>query len=272
VPWWSFTKTVLATAALVLVRDGRLQLDQPLAGRPYSLRQLLQHRAGLTDYGSLPAYHQAVARHGDAWPVGELLERNNAGQLLQAPGERFAYSNIGYLFVRQLIEDATGQDMGAALNHLVLRPLGIERVRLATRRADLADVSMGENHDYDPGWVYHGLLVGPLRQAALLLDRLMSGTLLPPDLKAAMLERHPVGGAIAGRPWTTPGYALCLMSGGIAGGGEMTGHTGSGPGTTIAVYRSPARTAAAFSPGDDPGPVEHRCVLLLGTSAAKKDR
>jgi CubicO group peptidase (beta-lactamase class C family) len=276
VPWWSFTKTVLAAAALVLVRDGRLQFDLPLAGRPYSLRQLLQHRAGLTDYGFLPAYHEAVARHETAWPTRELLERSKADHLLHAPGERFSYSNIGYFFVRRLIEDATKQDLGTALHHLVLRPLGIEGARLATRRADLAEVLMGENHDYDPCWVYHGLLVGPLRQAALLLDRLMSGALLPPDLKAAMLERHPVGGAVAGRPWTTPGYALGLMSGGIAGGGEMTGHTGGGPGTTIAVYHSfspgSPRTAAAFSPSDDQGLVEGRCVLLLGDTPAKKDR
>ena len=53
VPWWSFTKTVLAAAALALVRDGRLALDEPLPGRPYTLRQLLQHRAGLTDYGRM---------------------------------------------------------------------------------------------------------------------------------------------------------------------------------------------------------------------------
>ncbi len=29
VPWWSFTKSVLAAAALVLVRDGVLVLDEP---------------------------------------------------------------------------------------------------------------------------------------------------------------------------------------------------------------------------------------------------
>ena len=37
VPWWSFTKTVLAAAALVLVDAGRLTLDTPLAGQRYTL-------------------------------------------------------------------------------------------------------------------------------------------------------------------------------------------------------------------------------------------
>ena len=55
VPWWSVTKTVTAAAVLALVGEGRLDLDAPLAGRAYTLRQLLQHRAGLRDYGPLPA-------------------------------------------------------------------------------------------------------------------------------------------------------------------------------------------------------------------------
>ena len=221
----------------------------------------------------MPAYHQAVARHEDAWPVGELLERSNAGQLLHAPGERFAYSNIGYLFVRQLIEETTGEELGPALARLVLQPLGIGGARLAAQRSDLNGILMGRTRDYDPRWVYHGLLVGPLSDAALLLDRLMSGDSLPPALMAAMLERQPVGGPIAGRPWVVPGYALGLMSGDIAGGGAMTGHTGDGPGTVVAVYHrfgEKPRTAAAFASSDDQGDVEERCALLLAPLPVRK--
>src|SRR5258708_40098707 len=53
VPWWSFTKTILAATALVLVRDGRLALDRSVESRPFTLRQLLQHQSGLADYGGL---------------------------------------------------------------------------------------------------------------------------------------------------------------------------------------------------------------------------
>ena len=34
VPWWSFTKTLIAAAALALTRDGALRLDDRLPGRP----------------------------------------------------------------------------------------------------------------------------------------------------------------------------------------------------------------------------------------------
>ncbi|MGH7076536.1 MAG: hypothetical protein ACREFU_00400, partial [Acetobacteraceae bacterium] len=37
VPWWSFTKTVLAATALALVRDHALALDQPIDEAPCAL-------------------------------------------------------------------------------------------------------------------------------------------------------------------------------------------------------------------------------------------
>jgi CubicO group peptidase (beta-lactamase class C family) len=268
VPWWSFTKTVIAAAALALVGDGRLALDEPLGEGGHTLRQLLQHRAGLPDYGSVAAYHEAVARHDDAWAPAELLERARAAQLVFQPGQGSAYSNIGYLFVRRLIEEASGAPLGAALARLVLEPLGIRGARIATRRDDLADVEMGTAQDYDPQWVYHGLLVGPLRDAAFLLQCLLSGALLPRELQSAMLDAHPVVGAVvAGRPWVSPGYSLGLMIGGMAGCDLVAVHTGGGPGSVVAVYQAlsaaGARTAAAFSPGSDQGVVESRCAALL---------
>jgi CubicO group peptidase (beta-lactamase class C family) len=114
VPWWNFSKTVIAAAALALVRDGRLVLDEPLPTRPYTLRQLLQHRAGLTEYGRLRAYHESVERNDDAWPADEMLARTEADRLIYQPGKGWEYSNIGYSHVRRLIEQETRSPLGVA--------------------------------------------------------------------------------------------------------------------------------------------------------------
>src|SRR5688572_9362188 len=143
VPWWSFSKTVLAAGALALVRDGRLALDAPLPGRPYSLRHLLQHRAGLPDYGGLAAYHEAVELGHDPWPDAALPDRVDAGRLQYEPGQGWDYSNIGYLFVRRLLEETTGRPLGAALAKLVLDPLGAPDARLALAPRDLAGADLG---------------------------------------------------------------------------------------------------------------------------------
>jgi CubicO group peptidase (beta-lactamase class C family) len=258
VPWWSFTKTVIAAAALALVRDGRLALDTPLPGRAFTLRQLLQHRAGVAEYGGVAEYHAAVKRNDEPWPVATLLARAKADTPLYPPGEGWQYSNIGYLFVRELIEQTCGQDLDSALRTLVLAPLGVAGPRIALTRADLVDVTMG-GVSYHPGWVYHGLMVGRVADAALLLDRLLTDDLLPAELLAAMRDGHGLGGPVENRPWAAPAYGLGVMCGTARSGRTVIGHTGGGPGSVIAVYQVPATrpfTAAAFALGDRPGPVE----------------
>ena len=203
-PWWSFGKTALAAAALALVAQGRLRLDAPVRHHPFTLRHLLQHRSGLADYGQLAAYHTAVAAGGTPWTVGELRHRVDAGRLAFEPGKGWAYSNVGYLLVRELIEEIVGRPLGPALQLLVFNPLDIRGVRVARLPADLDATAWGNPAGYHPGWVYHGLLTGPAASAALLLHRLLAGHLLPPDLLAAMRAPHPVGGPVPDRPGSPP--------------------------------------------------------------------
>jgi CubicO group peptidase (beta-lactamase class C family) len=179
VPWWSFTKTVLAAAALVLVHDGKLTLDMPLSGKPYTLRQLLRHSAGVPNYSDMEIYAQAVARGDAPWPPDEMLVRVDADTLSFAPDAGWRYSNTGYFLVRRLIEDTTGLSLQHALEQLVMTPLGIQEVMIAATPDDLAASAWGNTDGYHPDWVYHGLLLGSPAAAALLLDRLLTRDLLP---------------------------------------------------------------------------------------------
>lgn len=265
VPWWSFTKTVLSAAALTLVRDGLVRLDDAVPEGPFTLRQLLRHEAGLADYGELPEYHAAVARDGAPWPVAEMLQRLDATRLRHEPGAAWRYSNVGYLYVARLIERVAGLALQDALAQRALAPLGVADVRLATTPADVA--GLGVAPAYDPGWVYHGLLVGPLSGAALFLDRLLAGHLLPDALLREMQTARHLGGAIPGRPWTSAAYGLGLMQGTVDAGFTVAGHTGVGPGSVVAVYRcaqgAGSATCAVFHAGADEGRAERDVVDRL---------
>lgn len=267
VPWWSFTKTVLAAAALVLVRDGLIGLDEPVEGKPYTLRHLLQHRSGLANYGGLRAYHEAVQRGDEPWPVPDLLYRLDAKWLRHPAGEGWDYSNLGYLAVGRLIETRAGCSLNAALQRLLLTPLRIRSARIARQRADLENVAMGSASGYHPGWVYHGLLIGTVADAALLLDRLLEGSLVTPDLLQQMFNPFKLQGPVPGRPWQSPGYGLGMMIGKTTEDLNVGGHTGGGPGSTIAVYRdlcgAKARTAAFFRTSEDEGKTEEGAFRLL---------
>lgn len=256
VPWWSFTKTVLAATALSLVRDGLVGLDDPLPDQPFTLRQLLRHEAGLADYGELAAYHAAVANAEPAWSAEDMMQRLDGTRLRYSPGTDWRYSNVGYMLIGQLIARLTDLTLDDAVTQRALTPLGLANVRFAKTRADLHT----STSDYDPAWVYHGLLIGPVSHAALFLDRLLSTDFLSTGLRQEMLAARTLGGPIPGRPWISAGYGLGVMQGSIDGGLALSGHTGGGPGSVIAVYRvcdgNASACCAAFEVGASEGVVE----------------
>jgi CubicO group peptidase (beta-lactamase class C family) len=261
VPWWSFGKTVLAAAALSLVANGRLCLDEPVDGAGFTLRQLLQHTSGLPDYGGVAAYHRDVVAGAKPWSRETILERSNAAQLLFQAGGGWEYSSIGYMRAAELVAQAARAPLGRALASLVFRPLGVGSARLATRPQDLTRVSMGAAVSYHPGWVYHGLIVGTLADAARLLDALLAGRLLPTELLAEMRRVHPLP-QFADNLFSEPAYGLGLMRP-RAG---VFGHTGGGPGSSVAVYRFErdpgARTVAAFATSENPRDIEAPALEL----------
>jgi CubicO group peptidase (beta-lactamase class C family) len=157
VPWWSFTKTALAIALLHLAETGHVALDETVDDAPYTARQLLRHESGLPDYGSLADYHADVAAGRPPWPLDRLLAETEATRLRFNPGEGWAYSNIGYLMVAQLLTQASGLDLVEALETLVFSPAGVTTARLVKEPGDLAGVQMGDVTGYHPagsitGW------------------------------------------------------------------------------------------------------------------------
>ena len=266
-PWWSFTKTVLAIAALRLVEQGRLDLDAPRPGKPYSLRQLLNHRAGVPNYGRLAAYHEAVARGEDAWSRERLLRAVDADALEFPPGNGWAYSNVGYLFAREAVEEAAGLPLGEALRDLVIRPLGLPSPRLAATRADMAEVYWPHLRTYDPGWVYHGLLIGTPVDAARLLRAVLIDGFLSLESLSQMRDRFSrLGGALPGRAVTEQAYGLGLMVGRLGDAGRAWGHTGAGPGSVNVLSHFPdverPVTVAVFTDGEDEGPAEFEAARI----------
>ncbi len=259
-PYWSFTKTVIAICALKLHESGKVDLDGEIPGERYTLRQLLNHTAGLPDYASLVDYHRAVAADEPPWPRDRLLGATMAKGFLFAPGQSWAYSNVGYMLAKERIEAASGLSLAALVEETVSRPLGLKSLELATTREQFRRVHWRGADNYHPGWVYHGCLMGTAEDAALLLHGLVTGALLSESMLGEMERYLPLGGALEGRPWTTCGYGLGLMVGGMNGVGRAIGHSGGGPLSTNAVYHFPdagqGMTAASFSGGLNEGEAE----------------
>ncbi len=265
-PYWSFTKTVIAICALQLVEEKRLSLDKPSAGLDFTPRQLLGHTSGLPDYGGLTAYHAAVARKDAPWSREKLLQQALAQGALFEPDQGWSYSNIGYLNVRQLIENTTGQSLATVIRERITAPLDLPSVQFWRGLDQSATLHWSAAADYHPDWVYHGSLIGTAPDALCILAALMKGDLLSTEMLQQMNMRTPLGGAIAGRPWSQCGYGLGLMSGAIPDSGRAIGHSGAGPFCVNAIYHFPDRddplTVASFTDGPREGVAEFDCAKV----------
>jgi len=256
-PIYSITKTAIAAAVLLLVREGALDLD--------SVRRLLDHTSGVRDYGSLPEYHEAVrARPGSAWDDEEFLGRTAAAGPQFEPGEGWAYSNTGYLLLRRLLDE-----QGSLATFLPL--LGLPDVTVAERIDDLGTAVPAPSAQlldgvddvrgtYDPRWVGHRTLV------ARAGDIVGFWRELPPELLDPR-SFVPIGADAPG--FVRPCYGLGVMADPGSPLGTVVGHGGGGPGYAAAVFAVPsADVVAIVLAADERYPAQRTAVELL-TSAVR---
>jgi CubicO group peptidase (beta-lactamase class C family) len=139
--WASITKTMTAIAILQLRDRGLLSLDDPAVRFVPELRQV--H----SDYGPIDAItirhlltHSAGFRN-PTWPWDcddstncdwqpfEPTHWNQVAAMLPythiafAPGSRWSYSNLGYVFLGQIIERLSGDDFEVYIDKNILKPL-----------------------------------------------------------------------------------------------------------------------------------------------------
>jgi D-alanyl-D-alanine carboxypeptidase len=144
----SVTKSMTATVAVGLARQGRLALDEPLAdqlapgllGRWRALdafprttpRQLLAHTSGLPNYFTDQAFAARLrAEPGRAWRPVELVDHAAAyGTPRFPPGRGFEYCDTGYVVAGILVEQVTGRPLHEVYRELVFDPLGMDRTWL----------------------------------------------------------------------------------------------------------------------------------------------
>jgi CubicO group peptidase (beta-lactamase class C family) len=137
------------TAALVmlLLRDGKLKLDDPvsdyLQGTPptwqgITVRHLLTHTSGLD--GADPS----IDLRKD-YTEQELLASAYKVPLLAPPGQQHRYSNLGYQVLGVMCSRVGGRFWGDQLRERIFLPLGMTNARIISER----DIVAGRAAGYD---------------------------------------------------------------------------------------------------------------------------
>jgi D-alanyl-D-alanine carboxypeptidase len=131
---FSMTKTLTAVAVLQLAERGVIGLDDgldryvpgtPYAGNGITIRHLLAHTAGLPN--PIPLRWVHLLEEEPAFDERAAMDSvmNANPKLASAPGERYAYSNIGYWLLGHVIETATRESYADYMKANVLAPLGL---------------------------------------------------------------------------------------------------------------------------------------------------
>ena len=137
----STSKAFNGAVALALVDQGMLSLDDtigqrlptlPAAWASVTLRQLLNHTSGLSDFTKSTTYLDTLRRNTRTvfLPHESLLSYVADQPPLFPPGTQYNYSNSDNIVVALMAEQATGRPYDALLASLVFEPLGLNETSL----------------------------------------------------------------------------------------------------------------------------------------------
>lgn len=128
----SLTKQFTAAAVLLLVEQGKLRLEDPLskllpttppAWGKVTVQQLLSHTGGVPSFTGFPGYQEWKLHPDDpAKTVARIADK----PLEFTPGEKFNYSNTGYMLLGWIVAEVSGQTYEAFLRDHIFEPLGMK--------------------------------------------------------------------------------------------------------------------------------------------------
>ncbi|MHB8598029.1 MAG: serine hydrolase [Ktedonobacteraceae bacterium] len=126
----SITRQFTATAIMLLEREGKLRLDDPITtylpdypthDRTITITHLLNHTSGIKSYTSLDNFMSDISKK-DLAPA-DLLAYFKDLPLEFEPGTRFLYNNSGYHLLGLIIEKIAGMSYEQFIQQHIFQPL-----------------------------------------------------------------------------------------------------------------------------------------------------
>ena len=168
----SVSKQFTAAAVLLLARDGKLSIDDPVRkyipelpdyGAPLTIRHMLTHTSGLRDWGEvagIAGWPRTTRVHTHAH-VLDIVSRQKA--LNFTPGTAWSYSNTGYNLAAIIVARVSGQPFADFTRERIFAPLGMthtswrdDYTRIVKHRAIAYDSQPDGYHQDMPFENVHG--------------------------------------------------------------------------------------------------------------------
>lgn len=131
----SVSKQFTCAAILLLAQDGKLSIDDPVAkyfpkltkADKIRIQDLMGHTSGYPDYYPLDFLDR---RMKNAIALDDLIHQYAGGKLDFEPGEKYSYSNTGFIILGRIVEKVSGVSLGEFLEQRVFKPLGMTNTKL----------------------------------------------------------------------------------------------------------------------------------------------
>lgn len=126
----SVSKQFVAVCVLMLVEDKKLRLDMkldealpsaPSKWHHVTVEQLLRHTSGVPDYEEIATYDF----YNQARTPQEIFDQALKKDLDFPAGDKYSYSNTGYVLLSLIVERAANVPIGEFLESKIFRPLGM---------------------------------------------------------------------------------------------------------------------------------------------------
>lgn len=137
----SLTKQFTALAVMQLQEKGLLNTTDPIRfylpdypnGDRITIKHLLSHTSGIPDFLG----EELLDIELELSPLDRYISRFIEEPLEFNPGQRFNYSNSGYILLAKIIETATGDSYANNIQQLIFDPLGMENSGFFTSPEDI---------------------------------------------------------------------------------------------------------------------------------------
>jgi CubicO group peptidase (beta-lactamase class C family) len=120
-------------------------LDIPYKG--ITIRHLLTHTGGLPDYQEIMDQNWDKSKVANNNDIIEYLNKYHPPRLF-APGEKYTYSNTGYVLLASIAEKASGRDFIEYCNTEIFQKLGMKHTAIRTLEEKAAVKNFAIGHMY----------------------------------------------------------------------------------------------------------------------------
>jgi CubicO group peptidase (beta-lactamase class C family) len=152
----SISKQFTSMIIMMVKEEGKLNYDDPvekyIPGLPYqgiTIRHLLTHTSGLPDYWEVMDKHWDKTKVAGNEECIEYLIKYSPPKLFE-PGEKYQYSNTGYLLLASIAERASGVDFINFARTRIFVPLKMTSTDIRTQEEKTMLRNMAWGHIWNP--------------------------------------------------------------------------------------------------------------------------